>query len=78
MGAIQGYFATSGIGSLLGAALGWFIFKQSATGAPNCVLPGSDTCLEMWGMPFLPFVLAFAAFGGVIGLVVQVVRNDVL
>jgi hypothetical protein len=78
MGAIQGYFATSGIGSVIGAVLGWIIFSQTATAAPNCVPPGSDTCLEAFGMTFIPFVIVVAACGGVIGLFVQIVRGEVL
>ncbi|TCO42297.1 hypothetical protein EV646_114120 [Kribbella antiqua] len=78
MGALQGYFATSGIGSLVGAALGWFIFNQAATAAPGCVLAGSDTCLEVWGLTFLPFVLGWAALGGIFGLGIQLVKGEVL
>lgn len=78
MGALQGYFATAGIGSLIGMVVGWFVFNEAATVAPGCVT--SVLCSEqLMGMTFLSFVTAVAAAcGGVIGLFVQMVRGDVL
>ncbi|WP_433160417.1 hypothetical protein [Kribbella sp. CA-247076] len=75
--AIQGYLATSGILSLVGAGIGWLIFNQTATPAPNCVLPGNDVCLEALGMSFLPFVILTAAIGGAIGLGIQYAKGQI-
>lgn len=75
MDAVRGFFATFGIGGLIGAAVGWAIFELGATPDPACILPGNDVCLQMWNLGFLPFVLTTAAAGGVVGFVVQLVRN---
>ncbi|GAB2667102.1 hypothetical protein [Kribbella swartbergensis] len=74
--AIQGYLATSGILALVGGVIGWFVFNQVATPAPNCILPGSDTCLEAFGMTFVPFVVFTAAIGGAIGLAAQFIKGE--
>jgi hypothetical protein len=74
--AIQGYLATSGILSLVGAAIGWFAFNELATPAPNCILPGSNVCLEAFGMTFTAFIIFTAAIGGAIGLAIQYAKSQ--
>ena len=76
--AIQGYLATSGILSLVGGVIGWLIFDAVATPAAGCILPGTDTCLEAFGLTFTAFVLATAAVGGAIGLGAQYVKGQLL
>jgi hypothetical protein len=77
MGAIQGYFATSGIGSVIGAFLGWIIFNEKATEATDCLVRGAGLCQELGGMSFGQFVLATAAAGGLTGFVVQVIKGEI-
>ncbi|MEV8372264.1 hypothetical protein AB0P21_05975 [Kribbella sp. NPDC056861] len=77
MGAIQGYFATSGIGSLIGGFLGWIIFNEKSTEAADCIARGADLCQELGGMSFGPFILLTAAVGGLAGFVIQAIRSEV-
>ena len=75
MGPVQGFFATSGIGGLIGGLVGWGFFALFASPDPSCVPQGDDSCLKMWNLSFLPFVTGVAALGGVIGLIVQLERD---
>ncbi len=74
--ALQGYLATSGILSVIGGVIGLFIFNAVATPAPNCILPGSDVCLEAFGLTLMSFILFTAAIGGAIGLIAQYLRSQ--
>ncbi|WBQ02624.1 hypothetical protein [Kribbella sp. CA-293567] len=77
MGAIQGYFATSGIGALIGGLLGWAVFSQAATEATDCLVRGAGLCQELGGMTFSQFILVTAATGGVAGFVVQLIKGEI-
>ncbi|MGH8867430.1 MAG: hypothetical protein ACRDYU_05475 [Actinomycetes bacterium] len=72
------YFATAGPGSLVGIAVGWAAFALFASPVPDCVVPACLPHDEMWGMAFMPFVMLVAALGGLIGLLVGVVKGDIL
>ncbi|TCO18460.1 hypothetical protein EV652_1154 [Kribbella steppae] len=74
--ALQGYLATSGILSIVGGVIGLFVFNSVATPAPNCIVRGSDVCLEALGLTFIPFILFTAALGGAIGLATQYIKSQ--
>jgi hypothetical protein len=62
--------------SLIGGVIGAFIFNSVATPAPGCIVPGSDACLEAFGLTFVSFIVATAAIGGAIGLGIQFAKGE--
>ncbi len=68
MGAIQSFLSTSGPGALVGALLGWVLFDNFASTDSSCSF--GALCVErLWSMDFTAYVTAWAALGGLVGLV---------
>jgi hypothetical protein len=79
MGAIQSFFATYGPGALIGTVVGWVAFKEFASKS-NCsgVLAIAGCPEVVLGMTFAQFVGGCAALGGLLTLVYQIWKGEVL